>query len=178
LALWVAQALASVVSDLWLVTNQPEAHLPLGLPLLVDLQPFQGPLGGLLTALFYARTPWVLATSVDNPFLAPPLLAALAAQAARGKPTAVVCRSARGLEPFPGLYAVKLLPQLTEFLKLDRRPTRFLEVIRPRVLELSQVNLLDPDGRSFFNLNTPEELAKAKAWLDGSSGEPGVTPSS
>ena len=54
-----------------LITNHPRDHLPLGLPLVTDLWPFQGPAGGLLTALFYARTPWVLAVVVDNPFLTP-----------------------------------------------------------------------------------------------------------
>ena len=90
LALWVSEALAPLVTISWLITNQPLAHLSFGLPLLTDLQPFQGPAGGLLTALFYARTPWVLAAAVDNPFLAPALLAALAARASRTARPAVV----------------------------------------------------------------------------------------
>src|SRR4030042_222729 len=80
LALWVHEALAPLVGDCWLITNQPLAHLAFGLPLMTDLRPCQGPAGGLLTALFSARTPWVLAAAVDNPFLAPALLTALAAR--------------------------------------------------------------------------------------------------
>jgi len=165
LAGWVAQALAPLVSELWLITNRPLEHLSLGLPLLTDLEPHQGPAGGLVTALFYARTPWVLAAAVDNPFLAPPLLEALVRRAGEGNPAAVVCRSPSGLEPFPGLYSVRLLSRLEAFLKMDRRPTRFLEVCRPLVLPWEEVNLLDPQGRTFFNLNTPEDLARAEAWL-------------
>ena len=75
---WVAEALAPMAAECWLITNHPRDHLPLGLPLVTDLWPFQGPAGGLLTALFYARTPWVLAAAVDNPFLAPELVAELA----------------------------------------------------------------------------------------------------
>ena len=177
LALWVAAALSPVVSDCWLITNQPLAHLALGLPLLTDLKPSQGPLGGLLTALFYARTPWVLAAAVDAPFPAPALLAALAGCAVKGARQAVVCRSPRGLEPFPGLYSVRLLSKITEFLKTDRRPTRFLEVCRPQVLDLMEVNRLDPQGQSFFNLNTPEELERAVGWLAGRGGPGGLNPS-
>jgi molybdopterin-guanine dinucleotide biosynthesis protein A len=165
LALRVAAALAPVVSACWLVTNQPLAHLRFGLPLVTDLIPYQGPAGGILTALFYARTPWVLAAAVDNPFLAPTLVAALAARAARTRRAAVVCRSPSGLEPFPGLYHTRLLPRLEEFLKADRRPTRFLEICHPLILAEPEVALLDPDGRSFFNLNTPAELAQAQVWL-------------
>ena len=166
-ALWVHQALAPLVAGCWLITNQPLAHLVFGLPLLTDLRPFQGPAGGLLTALFFARTPWVLAAAVDNPFLAPALLAELAARASRTSRPAVICRSPRGLEPFPGVYAVRLLPALQDFLQADRRPTRFLEVCRPQILSEAEVLALDPEGQSFFNLNTPRDLNRAEAWLAG-----------
>jgi molybdenum cofactor guanylyltransferase len=172
LALWVNEALAPLVTSSWLITNQPLTHQSFGLPLITDLQPFQGPAGGLYTALFWARTPWVLAAAVDNPFLAPALLAALAARAGHTSRPAVVCRSPRGLEPFPGLYAVRLLPALQNFLQTDRRPTRFLEVCRPRVLSEAEVLALDPEGRSFFNLNTPQDLQRAEAWLAGTGSLP------
>ena len=125
----------------------------------------------------------MLAAAVDNPFLAPGLLAALAARVNRTNRPAVVCRSPRGLEPFPGLYAVRLLPALQNFLQTDRRPTRFLESCRPQVLSETEVLALDPDGRSFFNLNTPQDLHQAEAWLAGtgslqdSSGRVGNTGS-
>ena len=167
LALWVHQALAPLVAACWLITNHPLAHQSLGLPLMTDLRPFQGPAGGLLTALFAARTPWVLAAAVDNPFLAPALLAALAARINRTSRPAVVCRSPRGLEPFPGVYSVRLLPALRDFLRADRRPTRFLEICQPQVLSEAEVLALDPEGRSFFNLNTPGDLHRAENMLAG-----------
>jgi len=167
LALWVNQALAPLVATCWLITNQPLAHLALGLPLLTDLRPFLGPAGGLLTALFSARTPWVLAAAADTPFLAPALLAELAARAGRTSRPAVVCRSPRGLEPFPGVYSVRLLPALQDFLQAHRRPTHFLEGCRPQILSEAEVLALDPEGRSFFNLNTSRDLNRAEAWLAG-----------
>jgi molybdopterin-guanine dinucleotide biosynthesis protein A len=167
LALRVHAALAPLVAACWLVTNQPLAHMSLGLPMVTDLIPFQGPAGGLLTALFYARTPWVLAAAVDNPFLAPALLAELAARAGRTSRPAVVCRSPRGLEPFPGVYHTRLLPALREFLRTERRATKFLEACRPQVISETEVLALDPEGRSFFNLNTPGDLSRAANWLAG-----------
>jgi len=169
LALRVHEALAPLVTETWLITNQPLAHLAFGLPLVTDWRPFQGPAGGLLTALCAARTSWVLAAAVDNPLLAPALLAELAARAGRTTCPAVVCRSPWGLEPFPGLYAVRLLPALQDFLRADRRLSRFLEVCHPEILAETQVLALDPEGRSFFNLNTPRDLNRAEAWLAGTA---------
>jgi molybdopterin-guanine dinucleotide biosynthesis protein A len=165
LAHLAAAALAPFTATRWLVTNHPRGHLPLGLPLLTDLLPFLGPAGGLTTVLFYARTPWVLVTAVDNPFLAPALLAELVSWAGRTSRPAVICRSPSGLEPFPGLYAARLLPVLQEFLQADCRPTRFLDVCRPQILPESAVLALDPEARSFFNLNTPADLARAATFL-------------
>ena len=119
LALWVNGALAPLVASCWLITNQPLAHLAFGLPLLTDLRPFQGPAGGLLTALFWARTPWVLAAAVDNPFLAPALLAELAARTRRTSRPAVVCRSPGAWSRFPGSTPSACCPPY----RISSRPT-------------------------------------------------------
>ncbi len=163
LALWVAEALAPAVVDLWLVTNHPQEHLGLGLPLVTDLVPFQGPVGGLATALFYARSPWVLVVAADAPFLAPALVAALVGAAGKTSRPALVCRTARGLEPFPGLYAVRLLPRVQEFLPGQRRFIAFLEGLRPQVWEPEVWGRFDPEGASFLNVNRPQDLARLEA---------------
>jgi molybdopterin-guanine dinucleotide biosynthesis protein A len=164
LAHWVAEALAPVVADLWLVTNHPQSHVSLGLPLVTDLVPFQGPVGGLATALFYARTPWVLLASADAPFLTHDLAAALAGAAGKISRPALVCRSEQGLEPFPGLYAVRLLPRVQEFLEKDRSFIAFLERLRPQVWGPEMWKTFDAEGASFLNLNQPEDLARLEAW--------------
>jgi molybdopterin-guanine dinucleotide biosynthesis protein A len=173
LAQWVADALKPLVADLWLVTNHPETHLFLGLPLITDLRPFLGPLGGLYTALFYARTPWVLAAAVDAPLLSPALLAGLAARAARTRRPLVVCRSPRGLQPLPGLYSPRLLRRLGEYLKNHRHLVRFLETLRSQELSWEEVQHLDPEGLSFLNLNTPADLARAAPYLAAAGGQGG-----
>ncbi len=165
LALWVAERLAPLVSDLWLVTNTPLAHLDLGLPILRDLVPDQGPLGGLRTALFFSRTPWVLAASVDNPFIPVEILTALARQAATTGRAAVVYRSDQGLEPFPGLYHVRLLARLEDYVKTGRHVRPFLEKIRLEILPPESLADREFQARGFFNLNTPEDLRRAEAWL-------------
>ena len=163
LAHWVAEALAPAVADLWLVTNHPQAHVSLGLPLVTDLVPFQGPLGGLATALFYARTPWVLLASADAPVLTPDLALALAGVAGKLSRPALVCRSERGVEPFPGLYAVRLLSRVQEFLQEDRSFIAFLERLRPQVWGTETWKTFDDEGASFLNLNQPEDLARLEA---------------
>jgi molybdopterin-guanine dinucleotide biosynthesis protein A len=164
LALWAAEALAPVVAELWLVTNHPQAHLALGLPLVTDLVPFQGPLGGLATALFYARTPWVLLTAADAPFLSPRLAAALVGAAGKISRPALVCRTERGIEPLPGLYAVRVLSRLQELLKTEKRAfMALLDPLRPLIWGPEVWKAFDPEETSFLNLNQPEDLARLEA---------------
>jgi molybdopterin-guanine dinucleotide biosynthesis protein A len=167
LARWVAEALEPAVAELWLVTNHPQAHQSLGLPLVTDLVPFQGPVGGLATALFYARTPWVLLTSADTPLLAPGLAAALVGATAKLTRPVLVCRTERGLEPFPGLYAVRLFSRAQDFLKEKKNFMGFLEGIRSLVWEPETWMAFDPEGASFENVNRPEDLTRLAAWVTG-----------
>ncbi len=162
LAHWVARALAPAVAELLLVTNHLQEHLSLNLPLVSDLVPLQGPLGGLATALFYARTPWVLLTATDSPLLSPCLVAALAGAAAKTSRPAVICRTARGLEPFPGLYAVRLLSRLQDFLQ-DRRTFMAFVPLRPQVWGPEVWTAFDPEGASFENLNRSRDLARIES---------------
>jgi molybdopterin-guanine dinucleotide biosynthesis protein A len=56
-----------------------------------------------------------------------------------------------------------------EFLAHDRRPRLFLEQCQPAILDEALVYRLDPEGHTFFNLNTPQDLAQARQALANSS---------
>jgi molybdopterin-guanine dinucleotide biosynthesis protein A len=47
----------------------------------------------------------------------------------------------------------------------------FYPEVRVRVVEESEVSSIDPLGLSFFNINTPEDLAQAEERLRGLSGQ-------
>jgi molybdopterin-guanine dinucleotide biosynthesis protein A len=42
-----------------------------------------------------------------------------------------------------------------------RRVISFFDDVRVRYLEKDEIHIYDPDERSFFNVNTPEDLQKA-----------------
>jgi len=170
LALWAAERLAPLVGALWLVTNTPLLHMDLGLPMVSDLVANQGPLGGVRTALFYSRTPWVLAVSVDNPFLTDEALARLIGLAAKTGRAAVVCRSDHGLQPFPGLYHIRLLERLGEYLQERLHVRPFLEKIRPEIMPAEVLGGPEVQHRCFFNLNTGKDLRTAEVWITQSRG--------
>ena len=73
LAHWVRDAISPLVDECWLISNQPVAHLELGIPLLIDVLPGRGALGGLLSIMLVAKGDYVLLSACDTPFLQPAL---------------------------------------------------------------------------------------------------------
>jgi len=163
LALWVAAALAPLVQDILLISNRPELHERLGLPLVTDLIPGLGALGGLLTGLFYAPRPLVVLTACDAPFLQPELVRLLITTASSRRTQAAVASTERGLEPLPAAFHSRLFPRLEDHLKSgDYRLRSFLSRCRTRVLTPEEVSRADPTGASFLNINTPADLRAAE----------------
>lgn len=170
MAQWVAAALTPLVQECWLISNHPQLHLSLDLPLVTDLVPGRGVLGGLLTALFYARHPLVLLAPCDTPFLKAGLLQHLVTQAQSKGVDAVFCQSSRGLEPLPAVFNTRLFSRLEAFLTLgDYRVREFLRHCRTRLIPREAVARLDPQELSFLNVNTPAEFDQAERMLGSQS---------
>src|SRR5690606_29284970 len=83
----VMRALRAVTPDLILIANDADVYASVGLPMRPDARPGLGALGGIYTALLWAREagrPGILAVACDMPFLDTRLLARLAGGAAHG----------------------------------------------------------------------------------------------
>ncbi len=148
------------------VTNRPEALAQAGLPphvgVVSDEVAYQGPLGGLTTAMQHATTEWVLAVAADMPHLEPDVIRAL--WDARDGGDVVVPVSEKGPEPLLALYRVAAcLPAAREVLATGRRR---LVAIFPAVtvveVPVEALRSVDPELRSLVNVNTPADLAEAR----------------
>ena len=122
-----------------------------------------GPLGGLHALLTWLPTQWALVIACDQPFLSPALLQELAAKTQLD--VDVVCgQPGNALEPFPGLYRRSCLPAIEAMLARGARSLQdFLAVARAEALSLERVRRWDPELLSYLNVNTPDDLARARA---------------
>jgi FdhD protein len=172
LVLRVIDAVTEACDEVVVVTNRPEAIVEAGvaedIPVLTDEVAYQGPLGGLATAMASARNEWVLAVAADMPHLSADVIRVL--WNAREGADVVVPVSERGPEPLLALYRVEAcLPAAREVLGTGRR--RLVAMFpRLRVAELPEEALrqVDPDLRSLVNVNTPADLAEARDVAAGS----------
>ena len=74
----VLMALTPVVDDVLVVTNTPQLYAFLGLPMVPDVYPDRGSLGGIYSGLRAAPGQAALTVACDMPFLHPEVLKLLA----------------------------------------------------------------------------------------------------
>lgn len=148
---------------------------PLAETVVRDDVPFQGPVGGIYYGLRAIARDVAFVTSCDSPFLNPELIAHVVGQAEHHD--VVVPRWQGRFQPLHAAYRRSLLPLLEDQLaRAELRPVSLFDKVRTCVVEEADVRRFDPDGASFFNMNSPAEYADAlERWRrlrDDSSGPP------
>jgi len=141
-----------------------EPRPDLNWPQVCDTHANAGPLAGLCAALDQARTPWVFAVATDMPFVKPALIELLAARRARFD--AVVPVVAGHPQPLAAFYSTRCLEPIRAILDGEgKRSLRAaLEQLNVCYVAQSQLQAADPGLRSFFDLDTPDDLAAAREY--------------
>ena len=139
-----------------------QARPDLALPQIVDEFADVGPLAGLCAALEQATTPWIFAVATDMPFVQ----AALIEQLALRRPgyQAVVPVVGGHPQPLAAFYASSCLEPIRALLAGGGKSSLRAALEQLRVCRVDEAELMavDPELRSFFDLDTPEDLAAAR----------------
>src|SRR5258707_2458616 len=165
----LASLLAELCAELLLVaraesSGQEYAFFPdqAGRRLIYDHIPDQGPLMGLYSGLQASSCSHALVLAVDLPFVRPELLAWLRAFPLGAE--ALVPRVQGIHQVLLARYPRALLPTIEACLQAGRRdPRTLLDRVPVRFLEEEELRVIDPDLRSFVNINTPEDLRQAQS---------------
>lgn len=157
-------------------------------PTVTDKWPGEGPLGGILTALYHAddmsralsQAPGMaeearvhcLILSCDLPFMTRNWLAFLAECAIRSKAEVVVPNSKNGLEPLCACWRTDAASDIRRsFERGVRKVTEAMKRLKMEVLDESVWKRFDSDGRLFWNMNTPEDYEEARKVLEMKPGQ-------
>jgi molybdopterin-guanine dinucleotide biosynthesis protein A len=161
----IVERVAGVLPDCLLVTNSPEVYAFLARPMVADVFPDAGSLGGIYSGLAAAPGAAALCVACDMPFLSPGLLAYLAERAAEAD--VVIPEAAGELQPLHAVYGKACLPAMERRLRAGRlKVTGFFEDVRVlRIGEAEIARVADP-AVAFMNLNTPDDVARAREVWD------------
>jgi molybdenum cofactor guanylyltransferase len=144
-----------------IVANEADKYAHLGLPVVSDLLPDKGALGGLYTAIHAASHPYTFVLACDMPFVNRPLLEHLMSLAPNFE--AVVPRlmeeGKAEAEPFRAIYSKTCLDPIRRALEAGKmRVISFFPDMNLRWVEEDELRQYDPELLTFMNCNTPEEL--------------------
>ncbi len=139
--------------------RQPRAGIDL--PQVCDEQPDGGPLAGLVASLGQITTPWAFMVACDMPFIMPAVIERIAQQ--RGECQAVVPVVNGQPQPLAAFYSPVCAVEIREILDSDGKHSLRALLERLDVCYVDETDLSDADPhlRSFFDLDTPQDVAQA-----------------
>jgi molybdopterin-guanine dinucleotide biosynthesis protein A len=157
----VLEKVTQVAEEVILVTNTSDAYRHLGLPTVSDVFPGKGALGGIYSGLEAASHSRALVVACDMPFLNAALLRFLVVLSAGYD--VVVPRTEQGLEPLHAIYAKSCRPAIEALLRQDNlKIIDFFSQVQARYVGQEEMEVLDPQLLSIFNVNRPEDLTWAR----------------
>lgn len=164
----VAAALSAVASDgeaTVVARNRIEVA---GLRVITDSPPAGfdeagGPLVGLFTALRDAQSEWFIAAACDLPFVTDELFRRLLSECSDDLDAVVPVQPDGTPQPLCAAYRVAACLPAAKQAIADGRLSMFglLDRVRTRFVPFEGLAVLPGSDLFFFNINTPEDLAKA-----------------
>jgi molybdenum cofactor guanylyltransferase len=170
----VVDVMRAVTDDLLIVTNTSEAYASLGLPMVGDVFPDHGSLGGIYSGLRAASRDSIFTVACDMPFLMPDV-ARLVTDRATLADVIVPVVDGR-FETLHACYAKSCLGPMESKLRAGHlKIAGFFEAVRVLTIAEDEVARFRSPDLVFMNVNTPEEMAEARerlASIEGHSVSP------
>lgn len=166
----VTSAMMEVVDRVVMVANDAATFEVLGLEVRPDLRPGIGALGGIHTAVAWAREGGyrgALISACDMPFLSVPLLRRLTAGATADEVVVPESASRRGMEPLCAFYGSGCLGAIESALERgERQVISFYSDVEVRTIPREEVESFGDPTLLFLNVNSPEDRARAELALE------------
>ena len=145
----------------YVIVSVRQLRAEIDLPQVCDECSNAGPLAGLASGLGHITTPWAFVVACDMPFMIPAVVELLARQ--RGACQAVVPVVNRYPQPLAAFYARNCLAMAQQILAGGGRHSlrALLELLEVRYVDEAQLRGADRQLSSFFDLDTPQDVANA-----------------
>jgi molybdopterin-guanine dinucleotide biosynthesis protein A len=159
------KVLRSVFHEVLVVIAQDSAELDAGVPVIRDLVPNCGSLGGLYTGLKQAGTPDVFVVACDMPFLHPRSIRYFTESISGWD--VVIAKLHNRLHPMHARYSRRCLPVIESMLTAGELKIQTMVAhpsLRVQIVSEADLKGIDPEGLSFLNINTPADLEAARSF--------------
>ncbi len=151
--------LGKIFDEIIISANDASVYASLNLPIVPDVMPEKGPLGGICAGLVRAKSLHSFVVACDMPFIHERVILYLMGQI--DNYDVVIPQTSRGLEPMHAFYSKNCIQPMYRCLEEERlRIIDFLPEVKVRVVCEDELRGLDISLQSLINLNNQEEYKK------------------
>ena len=157
---------ADLFEEIILVTNNPLNYLEWDMSIVTDLFSIRSSLTGIHAGLFYMKHPFGFFSACDTPFLKKDLVAMILGYV-DATIDIVMPETSAGTEPLCAVYSKSCLQSVEAHLRRNKcKIQSALRKKRTKKIPEKALRPKDPELLSFFNINTPQDLARAEAIIN------------
>ena len=155
--------------EIIIVTNEPTLFLDTDALIVSDLYNTRSSLNGIYSGLFHASASHAFFTACDMPFIKKELIQTIC-HASEPQISITIPQTQKGFEPLCAVYGKTCLrPIEDQIAKGIPKIMGFFNRVKVKAVPESLLRQADPELESFFNVNTPDDLANAKKHVNGST---------
>ncbi len=154
------ELLSKIFDKVIISVNDPELYFYLGAAMVGDVVEYRGPMTGILSALTIPEVSEIFVTACDMPFINAMLIKYIVDKWEE-RWDAVIPIFDKKPQPLLGIYSKRIAKSMEQSIKNGERSLReFLRGINVLYINEEEVRNIDPEGRSFININTIEDFQK------------------
>lgn len=143
-----------------------DVQLPKEVTFVPDVPGVEGPLAGIYAGLQASNAEMNIVVACDMPLVGEKLIAMLLRGASESDALIVVPEWAGARQVLLTVYRRGCLDEMRRAIDQgERSPWNFQKRLRPLVIPKADVRAVDPEGLSFFNVNTSDDLIEAEKIL-------------
>ena len=158
------RVLCEMFERVCIVLAQDSQPLEVHIPVIRDLVPSCGSLGGMYTGLHWATTRYIFLAACDMPFIHAGLVQYMVGK--KDDADVVLAYWDGRPQPTHAVYSRTCLPVVEELIRGGDLKIQGLltnPALRVRLITEDEIRTIDPEGRSFLNVNTPSDLDRARS---------------
>ena len=153
----------SLFDEIILVADDPLKYLEWDLHIVSDIFPFRSSLTGIHAGLFFTNNFYTFITACDIPFLKKELVETIINSIEKGVDV-IIPETLNRMEPLCAVYSKRCLkPVENNLIQRELEIKQFFKKVRVKKLPENILREKDPDLISFFNINTPDDLVRARS---------------
>jgi molybdopterin-guanine dinucleotide biosynthesis protein A len=156
---------AELFDEVIIVTNSPVEFLEWDALIVTDIFDVRSSLTGIHAGLFYASRPFAFISACDTPFLQKAVVETVL-QHLDSQTDLIIPQTAAGFEPLCAAYSRRCIKAAERHLKAGLfKIQAALEGCRIKTIPEDVLRAGDPELVSFFNVNSPGDMARAEQWI-------------